>query len=172
MTSDQQGRAAQERARNIFLRRPEKAVETVSGAARVGGGLTCRFEQGGATLDMDMPEVLGGDNTGPTPGFFGRAAITGCLAIGIKMAAVREGLVFEEVAVRIDMDFDSRCIVGIPDTPAAPANTKISVRIETGEPAGKARACVDAAMAADPWFLCFRDAQSVDTEITLDGGGE
>lgn len=170
MNRDQKGRAAQERVKSVFLRRPETALDTVSGVARIGDGLSCRFTQDDAVLTLDMPETLGGDETGPTPGYFGRAAITGCLAVGIKMAANREGLELRAVDVRIDMDFDNRCLVGIPDTPADPIDTRITVSISSDEPSDKVRALVDAAMQADPWFLCFRDAQRVSTEVSVSEG--
>ncbi|MGD8751257.1 MAG: hypothetical protein PVG14_07530 [Anaerolineales bacterium] len=48
--------------------------------------MTCLFTQGEYSIAMDMPEIMGGDETGPSPGFFARADLAGCVSMGIKQA--------------------------------------------------------------------------------------
>jgi len=87
LDKDQKARDAQLRAMGIYEKRPERARAVHSGIAEIQGGLTCTYEQDGHAIVIDMAEAIGGDDRGPSPGYFGRAAISGCLAIAIKMAA-------------------------------------------------------------------------------------
>ena len=52
--------------------------------ARVEAGLKCVTRQGDYTSMIDMPAAMGGDGSAPSPGFLGRSAIAGCLAIGSR----------------------------------------------------------------------------------------
>ncbi len=167
MNKDQKAREAQERAINVYTKKPETALETDFGTAKLRDGLNCKFTQDGASVIMDMAEAIGGDANGPTPGFFGRAAITGCIAIGIKMTAIRDGLKINGVDVKIEMDFDYRGIFGIQNTPAAPLNTRILISVDSREPKKQIDALVERALSADPWFLSLKDAQKVSTQISV-----
>ena len=72
---DQKAHDAQVRAIEVFAKRPEAAKTKYCGAAEVGDGLSCTYEQDGHVVSVDMAEAVGGDNTGPSPGYYGRAAI-------------------------------------------------------------------------------------------------
>lgn len=43
-------------------------------------------------MNVDMPSEMGGENSQPTPGVFGRAALGSCLAIGYKLHASKMGM--------------------------------------------------------------------------------
>ncbi len=162
-------RAKQARVIKVFESRPEAAFSTKAASAVVGDGLRCHFTQDDETAVMDMPEIMGGTGTGPTPGFFARAGIAGCLGIGIKISAIHAGLDLKSVAVDIETDFDDGAMFGLGENSAAPLETRLAVTITSDEPEEAVRALVDRAMEQDPWFLALRDAQKVVTDVTVAG---
>jgi len=161
MSRDAEIRAAQERVIEVFRRKPAAARSSVKASGRVGEGLACRVTQGEHSALLDMPAPVGGEASGPTPGFFIRAGLVGCVAIGVKMTAVREGLVLDSVEVDVEMDFDDGALFGVGPNSAAPLETRVIVRIATAESWDRVTAMVDRALAADPYFLALRDAQKV-----------
>ena len=78
---------------------------------------------------MDVSKVVGGDDTGPTPGFLSRASIAGCVSMGIKQAAVKEGLVIDSVSVDIEMDFAEGASLGFGEDSAAPLETRFFIEL-------------------------------------------
>lgn len=167
MKSDMQIREAQKRAMSVFRRRPETALDTVSAMATVTSGLTCSFKQGENSAVMDMPTTVGGDDEGPTPGFFARAAIAGCVAIGIKMTATRLGVDVKRVQVGLEMDFDNSAIFGMGEATAAPLVTRLDVILKSEASQEQLESLVKTALEADPYFLALRDPQHVETRITV-----
>ena len=137
------------------------------GAAEVRDGLSCTYRQDGHDVVIDMPHAVGGSDQGPTPGFFARAAICGCLAIGIKMTATREGLHLDKVRVGIEQDFDNRGVLGMADADVAPKATRIVIDLASPEDSATLHAMVDRALTYDPWFIAFRDAQPIETSVTF-----
>ena len=119
---------------------------------------------------MDMGTVLGGAGVAPTPGFYFRAAIAGCAAIGIKMAAAREGMGIEAISVDIEMDFDDSALLGMGTNPAAPLETRLMISLRSREDGEKLKAMVDRALTADPFFLALRDSQKVKTAFAMEPG--
>ena len=108
---------------------------------------------------------MGGDETGPTPGFFIRAGLIGCVAIGIKMTAIREGIKIDALDVDVEMDFDDGAMFGLGSNTAAPLATRFIIAIESPAPRSELEAMVARALAADPYFLALRDAQKVTAEV-------
>jgi uncharacterized OsmC-like protein len=119
---------------------------------------------------MDMGTVLGGAGVAPTPGFYFRAAVAGCAAIGIKMTAAREGMDIEAVTVDVEMDFDDSALLGMGANPASPLETRLTISLKSREDGKKLQAMVDRALAADPFFLALRDNQKITTAFVLEPG--
>jgi uncharacterized OsmC-like protein len=163
-------RAAQERVITVFRQKPKAALSTIRGNARIEDGLTCRFRQGDHQAVMDMGKVLGGQEKGPTPGFFIRAGLAGCVAIGIKLTATRESVVLDAVDVDVEMDFDDGALLGVGTNSAAPLATRLTIRVESPAPWDVVTAMVDRALAADPYFLALRDAQDVTARVVQGKG--
>lgn len=163
-------RDAQQRVISVFGKRPEAARSTNHGTARVGDGLACVYEQDGHRIAIDMPAAVGGSDTGPSPGFFGRAAICGCVAIGIKMTAAREAVQLDAVEVEIEQHWDDRGLFAMAGVAAGPLDTCLSIRVTSPEAPGKIEAMVARALDCDPWFLAFRDAQKIRTELACSAG--
>ncbi len=164
---DASGRKLQLRAISVYEKRPERARNTDCGTAEVHAGLACTYEQDGHRVSIDMPSTIGGGGQAPKPGYFGRAAICSCLAIGIKLTAVRQGLRLQAVRVGIEQDWDDRGIFAMNGANPAPLDTRISIEIASHESRGTLDDLVTRALECDPWFLSLRDAQPVSTTITV-----
>lgn len=167
MNKDDSIRNAQNRYVKIIEKQPHKAVNTYRATAVIEEGLTCRFTQGERSAVMDMPKTMGGDEAGPTPGFFARAGIAGCVSMGIKQTAVMAGLALRSVTVEVETDFDDGATLGLGPGNAAPLDTRLRILIDTDVPKAEIAALVDKALAIDPWFLALRDAQSVGVDVVL-----
>jgi len=141
-----------------------------AGSAELHEGLCCVYIQDGHRLTLDMPSAVGGSGEGPSPGYFGRAAICGCLAIGIKMAAARENMRLDAVRVGIEQDWDNRGVLGVAGASPVPSDTRIAIGLESPEAEERVRAIVSRAIASDPWFLAYRDAQPVSTAVSISTG--
>lgn len=143
------------------------ARSTILTAGRVEDGLTCRVEQGKFNAVLDLGPGMGGGAAGPSPGFFARAAIVGCVAIAVKMLAARRGVAFRTVDVSVEMDSDDAALFGMGTGRAAPLETRIGIDITTDATDSIVRDIVDQALEMDPWFLALRDPQSVITAISV-----
>ena len=163
-------RAAQERVIAVYRKKPQTAFSTTHASAHVEDGLTCTFRQGDHQAVMDLSKVLGGDEKGPTPGFFIRAGLAGCVAIGIKLAAAREAIAIDSMDVDIEMDFDDSAMFGVGSNSAAPLETRFIIRLKSSASWEDAAAMVDRALAADPFFIALRDAQKVTARLVPDKG--
>ena len=116
---------------------------------------------------MDLPTIMGGEDSGPTPGFFARAGIAGCVSIGLKQLLINEGVEVTAITLDIETDFDDAASMGIGENSAAPLETRLNIRIESEAPEAQLRPLVDRLLKMDPWFLALRDAQSVKVALTL-----
>lgn len=170
MSKTDETREALNRVIGVFEKRPQKALSTNTARAVVEDGLECRFSQGEHRAVMDMPEIMGGGDAGPTPGFFARAGIAGCVSIGIKHTAILAGLSFDRITVDIETDFDDSAMFGMGSASAAPLETRLTIHIETADPEDSVAQLVQTALSRDPWFLALRDAQATTVRTIIDSG--
>ena len=169
MNKDSRIRDAQNRVIDVFKKKQKMALSTNHATASIKDGLKCTFTQGEFSAVMDMPEIMGGDASGPTPGFFARAGIAGCVSMGIKQAAVMAGMVFDTVNVDIETDFDDGAAMGLGMASAAPLETRLVIRINTSLSEPEVSALIEKALSMDPWFLALRDAQRVKFNLKING---
>jgi hypothetical protein len=170
MTSrDLEIRDAQRRVISLFDRRPEAAFSTKRLSGQLTEGLACRVAAEGADVTMDMPKGLGGEGNAPSPGHFIRAGLIGCVAIGIKLTAIREAIEIVSINVDVEMDFDDGALLAMGTNTAAPLETRLIVAIKSSAPSSDVVAMVDRALAADPYYLAFRDPQNIRAEVTATG---
>ena len=163
-------KVALDRLVDVYKQRPSFAESTLSVTGTVEDGLTCKISDGHHSVFSDMPEVMGGGDTGPTPGFYARAGIAGCISIGIKMLAARAGHDFRRVTVNVETDFDDRPVYGLCAGSAAPLETRVTIDVECDLLENDASAFILDVLEHDSWFLGLRDAQSVKTTITTRPG--
>jgi uncharacterized OsmC-like protein len=88
----------------------------------------------GMRLMRTLPVAIGGDNEAPSPGYFGRAKVCSCLAIGIKMTVTRENEHLDTVRVAIEQDWDNRGVLAMEGVSPVPSETQISIDITSPEP--------------------------------------
>ena len=160
-------REALRRLIGLYEKRPQKALSSIAAAAVIEDGVKVTFTEGGQKAVMDFPEPMGGEGAGPTPGFFARGGVTGCVAIGIKQAAILKGLTFHKVVVNIETDFDDSAVYGMGDASAGPLETRFAIHIDTPEPQATVAALVEDVLNRDSWFLALRDAQQVQTQVKV-----
>lgn len=158
---------AQNRVISGMVSVPEPARSTITTTGQVDVGLACKVEQGKFSTVMDLGCAMGGDASAPSPGFFARAGIVGCVAIAIKMSATRAGLTFRKVVVDVETDFDDLAIFGLGNSSAAPTETRVNIEIDSDEDIMKINALVERTLEMDPWFLALRDPQRVATHVTV-----
>jgi uncharacterized OsmC-like protein len=162
-------RIALERYIDSMQAQPETAQGTVHAVARVGDGMTCVVTEGDRELVSDIPETLGGGGRGPSPGVYGRAAITSCIAISIKMWAARRSLAVTSIEVALDADYDGRGDFGVDKVPAGFQEIRLRIAI-AGDCDREALAdIVAAALRTSTWTDAMRRAQLVRAAISVNG---
>ena len=166
LSRDLEIRNAQERAISVFRRKPESAFSTNKASGQLRQGLVCQITSPGPEVTMDMPKALGGEGSAPSPGHFIRAGLIGCVAIGIKLTAAREGIEVSEIDVDVEMDFDDGALLEVGTNSAAPLETRLIVAIKSPAPWTDVVAMVNRALAADPYYLAFKDRQNIKAEVS------
>lgn len=167
MDRDIQARNAQLRAIEAYKMRPKLAYACTNGTAEVRDGFGCNYMEGDYKQCIDMPVPIGGNGEAPTPGFFGRAAISGCIAIGIKMMATRESIAIDRVRVRIIQDWDNRGVLAMSGADTVAKQTSIVIECLSREDDETLNKLVTRALEFDPWFLAYRDGQSVQVSVQI-----
>lgn len=159
--SDTHIRTCQNKVRDHLIEHPSKSFSTSYMSGVVTDGLQCSVTQGADHVAMDLSKGMGGDAAAPSPGFFAKAGLVGCLAIATKMTAAREGLMFRSVHVELETDSDTLALFGQGGGNAAPLDTRIKIWIDSDEPDDRVNALVAQVLTIDTWFLALRDAQPV-----------
>jgi uncharacterized OsmC-like protein len=133
-------------------------------------GLRVRVEgPGGESLITDMPQSVGGDNAGPSPGWLFRAALAACEATLIAMQAARDGVSLEALNVSVDSESDDRGILGMdPNVPAAPLSMR--VRVAISGPGGDVETVVRHAVERCPVHDAVARPVSIQLEIEPGSG--
>lgn len=106
---------ALERAVNVVTKAPEKGQHVYKNVAKISSGTLCHIRENDDELTTDVPPSIGGEGRSPSPGVLMRSALTGCVAIGIKLWAAREDIHVESVEVTLEADSDTRGQLGVDD---------------------------------------------------------
>ena len=117
---------------DYYIQHPEEMIwQDKEAVAVIEEGLRVRATgPDGQTLVCDMPKMMGGEGTSPSPGWMARAALANCEAVMVALRAAQLGVELTTLEVRIDSLSDDRGLLGMDDSvPAGPLNMKISVRI-------------------------------------------
>jgi uncharacterized OsmC-like protein len=109
-------KAALERNVRAVSARPSVGQGTAVTKVHWRHGLTCDVEDGPWKFVVGMNEKYGGDNAGPNPGVFGRAALGSCLAIGYAMWAARMNVPLRSMEVEVHADYDVRGELAVDDS--------------------------------------------------------
>jgi uncharacterized OsmC-like protein len=125
-------RAAIERTSAAIAADPAKAqAKNVPATARLREGL--KFEVSGPygeRLSTDMPPAMGGEGSGPSPGWLLRGALASCAASVIAMRAAKLGVKLDTLEVTAESEADNRGMLGLDDGVSAGLRAvRIRVRI-------------------------------------------
>lgn len=164
-----------EHLKNVFDRkvkaltlRPSIGTGTAVTKVRIRDGLTCDIEEGSWKLVADFSQRLGGEDEGPNPGVYGRAALGSCLSISYLLWAAKLGVPISNLEVEIQADYNARGAWGVDDrvTPGY-SQVRYIVTIESDAPEVEVQYMMDVADAHCPYLVVFSQAQDVRREVNI-----
>jgi len=161
-----------ERNIELLALKPSRGHLTCTTRARLADGLRCEIEEGPWRLAADLPAKVGGDDTAPTPGVLGRAALAGCLTIGIAHWAARLGVPIGSLEVEVEADFDARGELGVGHG-IAPGYSEVRyvVSIDSPAPRHELDRLLDTAERHSPYLDVFGRAIPLRGARRLNGEG-
>jgi uncharacterized OsmC-like protein len=135
MMSEARIRNAIETLGAAIAAQPEKArAKNAPATARLTSGLQCRISgPHGESLTTDMPPAVGGEATGPNPGWLLRGALASCTATVIAMRAAKLGVVLSELEVTVESESDNRGMLGLDESVSAGLGV-IRTRVKIASP--------------------------------------
>ncbi len=168
MASQDQIRAALKRASNTITLKPSVGQRVYVSTAVVEAGLACRIQEKTHTMTADLPPSMGGEDTGPSPSALLRAALSSCVAMGVKMWAARRDIDIRRVEARVETDVDARGQFGLcNDIAPGFGGVRINIAIDADAPAETLHEIVDASLRFSPLMDVFVKAQAVTTNVTF-----
>jgi uncharacterized OsmC-like protein len=161
-----------ERNVELLALKPSRGRLTCTTRARLADGLRCEIEEGPWRLAADLPAKVGGEDTAPTPGVLGRAALAGCLTIGIAHWAARLGVPLGALVVEVQADFDARGELGVGDG-IAPGYSEVRYVVSIESPASRHELdrLLDTAERHSPYLDVFGRAIPLRGARRLNGEG-
>lgn len=152
-------RRAFERCVKAITLKPSIGRGTAVSRTRVREGLVCDIEDGTWKLTTDFSQRLGGGETAPNPGVFGRAALGGCLAIGYMIRAAKYGVPIASLEVAVEADYDTGALLGTSATRPGYREVRYTVTVESPAPDADVRKVIDEADAHSPYLHIFTEPQ-------------
>jgi uncharacterized OsmC-like protein len=169
MTNHMTTKASLDRLATAFGARPASALSTTTTRATVGAGFLTKTHEDGVEFTVDMPVAVGGSDAGPTPGVFGRACLSSCIAIGIRMAADRQEVAIDAIKVDLSMDWDGRGLFGLSGISAGPSNISLEIEVESDAAEKDIQTVIAEGMRNDPWLVALMQPHDVTTDIRIAG---
>lgn len=169
MSDSNKIKTAFERNAEALALRPGIGQGTAVTRARVIEGMTCEIEDGPWKLRVDMAEKHGGENKGPNPGVYGRAALGSCLAIGYVRWAAKLGVPLSGVEVEVQADYDARGEYAIVEMPADYSEIRYIVSIESPAPEEQVLKVIEQADAHSSFYDIFNRPQKLVRQVRIKG---
>lgn len=166
-TNSEKIKTAFQRTVKALSLRPSLGHGTGTSKARIVNGLTCEIEEGPWRLVADMPEQVGGNGAGPTPGVYGRAALGSCLAIGYMMHAAKLAVPISKLEVEVQADYDDGALFGTADVPPGYLEVRYTVNVESDAPRADIMRVLDEGDKHSPYFDVFIRAQKCVREVNI-----
>lgn len=155
----------------VISAQPEKArAKNAPATARIVEGLQCRISgPHGESLTTDMPPAMGGNASGPNPGWLLRSALASCTATVIAMRAATLGVALSTIEVTVESESDSRGILGLDESVSAGlGSVRTRVKIEAPEATPEQlREIVTWADAHSPVGCTLRQSPAYSLEIDV-----
>ena len=173
MPATEKIKIAIERSARALSLKPSLGLGTGISTTRITNGLACDISEGPWKLKADMPEAVGGDSTGPTPGVYGRAALGSCLAIGYMMAASKNNLPISMLEVEVQADYDDGVLFGTTtNVPPGYIEVRYIVKVDSEAPEEKIIEMVESADRLSPYLDIFSRAQNCKRNILITSSKE
>jgi len=147
-----------ERGEKALTLKPSLGLDTLVSTTKVTKGLACHTQEGDWGIVTDMPEEIGGTDTGPTPGMLGRAALGSCLAGGFMLWASKLEVPIENLEVEVQADSDDGGVLGIEGSPAGYSEIRYLLRIESDATEAEIQKVLDKVNKHDPYLDNFARA--------------
>lgn len=113
-------RQAIEQVSGAILAEPARAKAKSSATAHLREGLKCEvMGPRSERVLTDMPKPMGGEASGPNPGWLLRAAMASCTATVIAMRAAKLGIALSSLEVTVESESDQRGLLGLDDAVSA-----------------------------------------------------
>jgi uncharacterized OsmC-like protein len=167
MTTREKIAAAQERLKRVFSRRPETAQGGSTTRCVLKEGLLCEVQNGDWRLQVDQPLEMGGDNTAPDPGVYGRACLSACLAQGYVMVLAEQGITPKRLEVEVSGRMDARASIGLEGGPSGYQGISYKVVIEADAPRERIEELLKESERRSPWLYNFLNALPAERKVEI-----
>ena len=167
MSEAEKIKLAVERTTKALSLKPTLGKGTGISKTRIKNGLTCEIQEGNWKFLADMPESVGGNAQGPTPGVYGRAALGSCLAIGYMMKAAEVNIPIAMLEVEVQADYDDGALFGTADVDPGYSQVRYIVTIESEAAEQDILKMLDDADLHSPYLDVFSRAQNCKREAHI-----
>ena len=167
MTSQQKIKEAVSRSTKALSLKPSLGLGTGISKARITNGLSCEITEGSYSLIADMPESVGGNASGPTPGVYGRAAFGSCLAIGYMMKASAMNIKIDSLEVEVQADYDDGALLGTSAAPPGYTEVRYTVKVESDATEDEILQMLNRADKQSPYLDVFSRQQKCIRDVTI-----
>ena len=167
MIESEKIKSAFERNAEALTKRPGIGQGTAVTKVRVQNGLTCEIEEGSWKFVADMAEKHGGNNKGPNPGIYGRAALGSCLAIGYVRWAAKLQVPLSKLEVEVQADYDALPEYALTNNSADYREIRYIITVESPAQEKEILALIDKADAHSSYYDVFSRPQKLKREINI-----
>jgi uncharacterized OsmC-like protein len=167
MTSQQKIKEAVVRSAKALSLKPSLGFGTSLSKTKITNGLSCEITEGNYKLIADMPESVGGNASGPTPGIYGRAALGSCLAIGYMMKASAMNIKIDSLEVEVQADYDDGALLGTSSVPPGYLEVRYTVTIESDAAEEEILQMLDLADNQSPYLDVFSRQQKCTRDVHI-----
>ena len=167
MSETEKIKTALERSVKALTLKPSLGLGTGKSKARVKNGLTCEIQEGNWKFVTDMPESVGGNGQGPTPGVLGRAAFGSCLAIGYMMKAAMMNIAVNTLEVEVEADYDDGALLGTSNVAPGYLEVRYTVTVESDAAEEDILKMIEDADEHSPYLDVFSRGQNCKREVHI-----
>ncbi len=160
-------KTAIERSIRALTLKPSLGLGTGISRTRIIDGLTCEITEGDWKYKADMPQSVGGNAAGPTPGVYGRAALGSCLAIGYMLHAAKMNVPIEALEVEVQADYDDGALFGTSSRAPGYLQVRYTVSIESEASETEILHLLDEADRHSPYLDVFSRGQECVRQVHL-----
>ncbi len=167
MSEAEKIKTALERSIKALTLKPALGLGTGKSKTRVKNGLTCEIQEGNWKFVTDMPESVGGNAQGPTPGVLGRAALGSCLAIGYMMKASTLNIPITNLEVEVQADYDDGALLGTSNVAPGYLEVRYTITIESDAPEEDILKMIEDSDRHSPYLDVFSRGQNCIREVHI-----